>query len=1169
MKKKKTPKYSFMRAKGKLLQLAMFIIAVMLYLPLAANASMLLQSQIVSIKVSNATIIEVFNNLEKQSHIGFFYKKDQLDLTKHYSFDYKDVSLKVILDQVFKDQKSSYEVVGSNVVVKNAEAPKSAAPATLQPKLQNTTKGIVLDDKNTPLPGVSILVAGSKSGGTASDVDGRFSLDNLKVGDRIVFSFIGMEPFELVYNNESSLSITLHSSAQKLDEVVVVGFGVQKKVNLTGSISTLNSKEITDRPINSTVEALQGTIPGINISTGDGGGALNSNKSFNIRGTGTIGAGSNASPLVLIDGMEGDMNTINPQDIENISVLKDAAASSIYGSRAPSGVILITTKKGKSGKAIVNYNNNFRFSSPLNLPTPANSYEYAIFFNDADPNGNTFTDAKLLQIKDYMEGKTATNMWANSGGRWEIWDDPNLLPAGNTNWLKTHFGNSFSQEHSVSVNGGTEQAQYYLSANVLDQGGLLNYGNDNKQRYSLNAKINFQINKNISAGYNVRVVRSDYDAPSYLNDVFYHNVTRYWPIIPLKDPNGFYNADSKYYSLTQGGRYKSQEDITSQQLTFVIEPVENWKINAELNYRVNNNFQHTDVLTTYGYDVNKNPFIYENETSGVTEYAYKSNFFNPNIYSEYTKQLENGHRIKAMVGFQSELYKDRNISASKDMVQSNDIPTLNTTQSNPQTSGGYGNWATAGFFGRLNYDYQGRYLVEGNIRYDGTSRFLGDQRWNIFPSFSLGWNIAQEPFFKEYTNIISTLKVRGSWGELGNQNTDNWYPFYHTIDFNKNNDGNFALGNWLINGQKPNIAAESGLVSSLLTWERIQTTNIGIDINAFDNRFSATFDWFLRKSLDMVGPAPELPNILGTNVPKINNLDMESKGFELQISWRDKIKDVSYGISFNLSDARQKITRYPNPSMNISQKYYDGAYLNDIWGYETIGIAKTNEEMNAHLASLPNGGQNALGSNWAAGDIMYKDLNGDGVINTGDGTVNNPGDQKIIGNSTPRYNFGLNLDAQWHGFDVKIFFQGVLKRDYMASGMMFWGADGGKWQSMAYKPHLDYFRNDPNDPLGLNLDSYYPRLNWNDAKDRQTQTRYLQNAAYVRLKNFTVGYTLPTNLTKRINVSNLRLFVSGENLLTFTKLSKMFDPETLGLGWADGKTYPLSRTYSVGASLTF
>lgn len=1039
-----------------------------------------------------------------------------------------------------------------------------------------TVTGTITDDTGFEVIGATVIVAGDATRGTVTDIDGNYTLINVPADASLQFSYVGLTTQTIPVEGRTRIDVIMSTDAELLDELVVVGFGTQRRENLTGAVSAVSAEDLTARPINSTVEALQGVVPGMNIGTGSGGGALNSNKTFNIRGVGTIGQGSNATPLVLIDGMEGDINMINPQDIENISVLKDAAASSIYGSRAPAGVILITTKRGKEGTATVNYNNSFRFLSPLNLPKMADSYSYALYFNDAQPDGVMFSQTKLDQIKAYQNGTGDPYMWANSTNRWEVWDDLSLLPTGNTNWMSTHFGNSFTHEHNLSVSGGSERMQYYVSGNYLDQGGLLNYGDDGKKRYSANAKITSSLTDKITLGYNTRFVRSDYDAPSYLNDTFYHNVSRYWPIIPLQDPNGFYTGDSKVYQLTEGGRYRTQNDQFTQQLHLTITPVEQWNIQAELNYRTGNTFTHTDWLTTYAYDVDGNPFVYDNATSGVQEYGYKSNFFNTNIFTDYTMEAGEGHNLKGMVGFQSELFTDRSINASKDIVQSITHPTLNTTETNPQNSGGYGHWATAGFFGRINYDYLGRYLAEVNMRYDGTSRFLEDQRWNLFPSFSVGWNIAREEFFEKYTNTISTLKLRGSWGELGNQNTDSWYPFYRSLIYNRNpNDtNNFYLGEWLLGGTRPNIAFEGPLVSSLLTWERLRTTNVGLDLSMLNGRLTGSFDWFIRESLDMVGPAPELPNTLGIGVPRVNNLDMKSRGFEFIVSWRDIINEFSYGVTFNLADSRQEITRYPNPAKNLfnsdnTLRYYEGAHVGDIWGLETIGIAKTDEEMNAHLASLANGGQSAIGQNWKGGDIMYADLDGNGAIDKGERTVDNPGDLKIIGNSTPRYNFGLNLDGAWKGFDLKIFFQGVMKRDYMAGGMMFWGADGGKWQSMAYEAHLDYFRDDADHPLGLNLDGYYPFPNWNDGKNRETQTRYLQNAAYARLKNVTIGYTLPESISSRMQMSNLRLFVSGENLATFTQLSKMFDPETLGLGWSDGKTYPLSKTISLGLSATF
>lgn len=1041
-----------------------------------------------------------------------------------------------------------------------------------------TVKGAVVDKQNEPLIGVAVVIQGTAIG-AATDFNGEFTIPNVPENAILEVSFIGMRTQLIPVAGSTVFKIVLEDDSELLEDVVVVAFGTQKKENLTGAVSAVSAKELTSRPVNNVVEALQGVVPGMNISTGTNGGSLNSSKRMNIRGIGTIGAGSSVSPLVLIDGMEGDMNMLNPNDIESISVLKDAAASSIYGSRAPGGVILITTKKGKSGKTIVNYNNSFRFNSPLNMPEVADSYRFALAINDQQLNGGgtpMYSANKLQQILDYQQGKSTQYMW-DLGGRWNSFDDPSrldIMPTANTNWLKTHFGNSFSEEHSISANGGNETTQYYLSGNYLNQDGLLKYGDDNKQRYSFSGRINSQLNKWLNVQYTARFSRTDYDAPSFTGgdnisgNVFYFDMVRYWPVIPVVDPNGYYNQPSKIEQIKNGGREILQNDELTQQLAFVVEPIKDWKTHFELNYRVNNNFTHRDYQTVYAHDVNGNPFAIANEVSSVSEYAYKSNFFNPNIFSEYSTLINDSHSFKGMIGFQSELFKNRNLYGEQNDIIAG-VPTLNTTVNTPYTDGGYNEWATVGFFGRINYNYKERYLVEANLRYDGTSRFLDDQRWNWFPSFSAGWNIAREAFFEDYTHIVNNMKLRASWGELGNQNTDNWYPFYRTMGLGT------ANGGWLINGKRPNTSYESALVSSSLTWEKTQTLDLGFDLSTLNNRLNLSFDWFQRKSLDMVGPAPELPNILGINPPRVNNLDMTSKGWELQVTWRDAINDFKYGVALSLSDNTVTIDKYSNPSNSFWNSgggvmYYPGAKIGDIWGYTTIGIAKTDAEMQNHLNSLNNGGQSALGSNWGAGDIMYKDLNNDGKIDAGTRMLSNKGDVTKIGNSTPRYNFGLNLDGSFKNFDLKVFVQGTLKRDYMpGSGTtLFWGSVG-YWQTNFFKPHLDYFRPEgTTTALGTNTDSYFPRPLEN-GRNRNPQTRYMQNAAYARLKNVTLGYTLPKTITDKVKIANLRLFVSGENLLTVTDLIETFDPETVGIGDWDGATYPLSKTFSFGLSVTF
>lgn len=1033
----------------------------------------------------------------------------------------------------------------------------NAAPTASTQQKESACKGVVKDATGEGVIGASIIVEGTNLR-TVTDIDGNFTLNGVKKGASIQISYIGYTT-KVVKWNGAPLDIILEDDKKMLEEVVVVGFGTQKKVNLTGAVSTVDSKTLSARPVNSVADALQGAVAGMNFSTPNSGGTLNSTKSFNIRGTGTIGAGSSVTPLVLIDGMEGDMNALNPQDIENISVLKDASASSIYGSRAAGGVVLITTKSGKKGKATINYNNSFRFDSPLNMAEMMDSYTWAKYMNEASVNsgaGIWFTDDKLEQIKKAQSDPNMQKMFKNGNNRWEVWDNNPLLPIGNTDWLKEQFGNSFSQEHTLSMTGGDDRMQYYLSANYLDRGGLLRHGDDNTQRYAFTGKVSAQLANWLRVTYNTRFTRTDFEMPGDLvngTDEFYHNMCRYWPILPTKDPNGNWLPESYIGRLQNGGRAKNQTDRLAQQLSFVATPVKGLTLNAELNYRIITHFNHRDWQTTYGYDCDNNPYVDQNETTSVYEYTYKSNYFNPNLFAEYSHAFGD-HNMKVMGGFQSEWFRQRNVTARQNGIMSG-LPTLNTTTTKPSVGGAYNSWTTAGFFGRINYDFAGRYLFEANLRYDGSSRFLRDNRWNFFPSFSAGWNIAQESFWEPIAKYVNTLKLRASWGQLGNQNTDNWYPFYPTIGFSAQGS------NWLVNGVKPNTASQPGLVSASLTWEKSRTWEVGLDWGAFNNRLTGSFGYYQRNTFDMVGPAPELPVILGANPPRVNNLDMTSKGWDLQISWRDIIGEVSYGASFVLSDNQVVIDKYPNPSKNLGS-YYKGAKLGDIWGYTTLGIAQSQEEMDAHLKKVD---QSALGSGWTAGDIMYKDLDGDGKINGGEGTANKPGDKRIIGNSTPRYNFGLNLDAAWKGFDIKVFFQGTLKRDYAAGGPMFWGATGqGKWQALGMKYHSDYWRED-------NKGAYYPRVSWNGGRNTQTQTRYLQNAAYARLKNITIGYTLPKELTRKVYIENLRFFVSGENLLTITNFTEAGDPELIGAGYGGeiGKTYPLSKTFSCGLSVTF
>ncbi|MEG1634691.1 MAG: TonB-dependent receptor [Rikenellaceae bacterium] len=1057
---------------------------------------------------------------------------------------------------------------------------------------KTAVKGKVLDPDGQPLIGATVVVKGTSSG-AVTNANGEFEFQAPQ-NSTLEVNFIGYKVQQVALGTRTSVIITMETDALMTDEVVVVGFGTQKKVNLTGAVSTVTADAFKSRPVQNAVQALQGMVPGLNITPSNGG--VEAKQNINVRGTTTIDAGSKGDPLVLIDGMEGDITTINPQDIESVSVLKDAAASSIYGSRAPFGVILVTTKSGTKGKITVNYNNSFRFAKPTYVPDVVDSYRFAKVVNEAAVNDNRSTDSYFKQgvidnIVKYRAGEITTGLPTNSSNYSGMMYTAN----GDTNWWNEYVNKStFSHEHTLSINGGGEKLQVYASMNYLDQNGLMKVGKEDYKRYATNLRVTGDIFSFLKFSYNVKFNREDYERPFEQAGNIFELINLARPNYPATDNNGhFYELEYRnpaLNALDNGGRYRNRVDNMYQQFRVTATPIKNWNINAEINYRLSSTNTHQDSQIYYNYDLNELPVKpqYAKSASAVTEYNKTSNYMNPNIYSDYSISINDAHNFKIMVGFQSEQLWYSQISASRNGIIIPGMDQIDVTNGMsstgqaipPSVKGNYNGWATAGVFGRFNYDYKGRYLAEVNLRYDGTSRFRSDRRWDLFPSFSAGWNIAKEKFWENLIGTCSVLKIRGSYGELGNQNTTSLYPTYQSLPVGS------ANGGWLIGNVKPNTAAASGLINSEMTWETVKSTNIGLDVAFLRNRLTGSFEWFRRRTSNMVGPAPELPGILGTSVPKENNTELQSQGWELAIKWQDRLKNgFGYSASFILSDAKGKIISYPNKGLVLdipvdgtygarggeAKRYWDGQKLGDIWGYETIGIAQSQAEMDAHLASLPKGGQSALGKSFGAGDIMYKDLDGDGKISSASGTLDAPGDLKIIGNSTPRYNFGLDLAADWKGFDLRVFFQGTMKRDFATWGNHFMGMSAGV-QGMFLEEHMDYFRLDPNHEFGQNLDAYLPRpiMGTSNPKNNRIQTRYVQNAAYIRLKNLQIGYTIPQKISSKFGVSNLRVFLSGENLWTGTKLMKAFDPETLNLGGSrPGVAYPLQKIYSFGVSINF
>lgn len=1030
--------------------------------------------------------------------------------------------------------------------------------------------GKITDKQGEPIIGASVFVKGT-SNGVITDLDGVFNLKDVSSDRTLSISYIGYKDVEVKVNvSQKFYSITLEEDNQMLDEVVVVGYGTQRRANLTEAVATVNTKVLKSRPVTNLGQSLQGTVPGLNLSVGSYGGQLGQTMDVNIRGTGTISTGSTASTLVLIDGIEGNMNNLNPDDIESISVLKDAAASSIYGSRAAFGVILITTKKGKAGKASVSYSGNARYYGPFNQPDLMNSWDFANYFNEASVNGGgnaIFDEDTMNRIQQYMRSEITTTTIANSNGNWQFHEKAN----DNVDWYDKHYKWSWAHEHNLNINGGSEKMQYYVSANYLGQNGNLRYGEDSYERINTNAKINAQPFKWLDIEANVKYVHTDLDNPLYIDmgGLLYHDIVRMWPMMPFRDPNGHYMRNGKLAQLTSDSRSVTANDNVYLQGQLVFHPLKGWNIYANAGLRTINEFRKQNLKKVYEYNVNDEPLLlgyndsYAAGQTGAMQRWTRVNHLTTSLYSDYEFALNENHKFKVMAGMNTEKYNNRVIGVERMDLITENIPEIGAATGDDviNDASAY-SWATVGFFGRLNYDYADKYFVAANVRYDGSSRFLRKDRWGTFGSFSLGWNVAREEFFPLDEDLMSQFKPRLSWGTLGNQNTNSYYPMYLTQSVSVNG------GSWLMDGAYPTIAGVPGTISSTLTWETVQSLNVGFDMSMFHSRLSLNFDYFIRKTLDMVGPVSEVAHIYGTSMPSTNNTDLKTKGWELAVNWRDHIGEVNYNVGFNIADSRSYVMTYPNESKSLST-YYEGQELNDIWGYVTHGIAKSQVQMDKWLVN----NRPSWGSGWTEGDIMYTDLNGDGVINSGANTLSDPGDRVKLGNSTPRFRFGLNMGLDWKNIDFSMFWQGVAKRDLWLNGPLFWGVGSGEWQSTGLTPHLDYYRPE-NTPsvFGPNTDAYFPRIYLNDTKNQNTQSRYMQNGAYMRLKNIQVGYTLPKHVLDKMGMEYLRFYVSAENILTISSLPNGFDPETTYSAYTgsnSGKTYPLQAIISFGINVTF
>lgn len=1040
---------------------------------------------------------------------------------------------------------------------------------------KETCKGVVKDASGETLIGASVRVKDTQKG-TITDLDGNFTLPDVEPGQTLVISFMGFQAAEIVWNG-TFVNVTLKEDSELLDEVVVVGFGTQKKQNLTGAVSQVKMDDVLgDRPITSTTNALQGAIPGLFVS---GSGSPGVSKEFSIRGDFSINGGS---PLVLIDNVEGDIDMLNPQDIESVSVMKDAAASAIYGARAAGGVILITTKRAKEGdRFTLNYNNNFGFSSSINSPVQASLDEYLRAYEAAGFSDQYYAaGASVTLWKQYLaEYKANPSAFNIVGDGIYVGEDGNVYYLNEKDVYKAFQETSFIQTHNVSASGGTERLTYRVGLGYSYEDGPLIYNRDTYKRKNLSSYLSAQITKWLKQEVDIRYNVSDRSQPRGSGDGLYAmNHISFYPsgMMPaeLLGTSEDVPIGTTENQILYNNPSLTDTDEARIYLRTTITPFKGLEIVGEYTYdRENTQNQYYANNWTY---TTEQMGILEAQTAGDYLYMYEGHYDHNtfNLYGTYKYSLNNEHNFSLMAGFNQERIQESYMATQAYDMVAPSAPSLESALGEVLVENYYSDYAVRGAFFRFNYDYQGKYLFEANGRYDGSSKFPKNSRFGFFPSFSAGWNIMEESWMESLKGWLGGLKIRASWGQIGNQDIDN-YQYYSSMT----PTGNSTY--WLKDGTYVTYISTPSLVSTSFTWETVETFDVGIDLSMFNNRLTATYDWYNRTTRDMLMAGVQLPAVVGADAPMQNAADMRTKGWELSVNWRDRIGDWSYNIGFNVYDYTSKILKYTaNEEKLINESYYEGMTIGEIWGYVSDGYYTIDDFESPTTWVLKDGVASISGYNPRPGDEKFVNLNDDlntNEINSGLGTVDSPGDRKVIGNYTPRYNFGINLGVSYKNFSLTALLQGTAKRDYVLSGNALFPFGGGAnayypvfynqtdyWEPMGDQGGL-YTENDYEYWVAKNPDAKLFRLYGqlgNSGSNTRTSTKYLQNAAYLRIKNITASYTFPKTLISKVNLNDLKLFVSVENLATFTALPKGYDPERLSWG------YPFYRTISFGLNVT-
>jgi len=1050
----------------------------------------------------------------------------------------------------------------------------------LMAQQQQTVLGIVKDQSGIPLPGVSVSVIGSnKRQGVSTNEKGAFSL-TVPFGAQLSFSMIGYISQTLSAKHGSSMEVSMKEGQADLEEVVVVGYGTQKKANLTGAVDQVGKEVFENRPLTSTTRGLQGVIPNLNIRMTDG--KPTRTAEFNVRGITSIGA--KGAALVLIDGVPGNADLLNPNDIESVTVLKDAASAAIYGARGSFGVVLITTKTPTKERSVINYSSGYsRNDHTVRPDLVTEGYPWAKTFNDAFSSWNDYSadpqkaNSVFPWSQEYLEELRKRH---EAGNTPSVDIDPatgNYVYYGNTDWLKELYADHTpSMEQQLSFSGSGEKTSFYLSGRYNNQGGIFRYNPDKFNQYNIRAKGSIQAKDWLRIENDIA-----YNERGYFTPILNHpSNTPVWrrisdeafPVAMLRNPDGTLteNASIVFGSFLSGNNHWDESRRQTRNTTRLFTNFFDNKLKINGDFTFDKTFYNRTRLYTPVPYSNAPGVSLERGINKMNELTENTTYLALNTYGQYTNHFGK-HNVSALLGYNYERSKLDRRYVERDNLINPSLPDFSLIDGQNFTlTGGGDEWLTAGGFYRITYDYEGKYLLETNGRYDGSSKFPNGQQWGFFPSISGGWRISEENFWRNnLKNVIGEMKLRASYGSLGNGNIDP-YQFLETM--------NVVKSGLILGGITPNYTSNPNVIPDGLTWEKATTINLGADISLIKNRLSTTFDWYTRKTTNMFTVGLPLPAIFGTGVPKGNYADLKTIGWELSVAWRDEIKTakpIHYDLRFTLADSRAFITRFNNP-LNLITTYYEGQRVGDIWGFVNDGFFSNQQDIDNHAdQSLI---RVSAANTPLPGDLKFRDLNGDGVIDQGTNTLGNPGDQKIIGNTESRYQFGFNANFSWNNFFLTSFFQGVGKRDFMpgSDNSLFWGP-----YNRPYSWHPTYVVE--NMWSEENPDAYFPRLRGYTALNSRgeltfNQTRYLQNAAYIRLKSFSIGYNLPKSWLEKVKVENLSVYFTGQNLWTWSPMFKHnpnMDPENieradpeLSAGAGQGMAYPMLKTYTLGINVT-